>query len=185
MSAPPQTQQAPAGHNNGPIDHNDMQDWMERFNGVLSKSGEHLNEKSPEDSREWHNSFFGCLDPIDLCLITYCVPCVTFGKTHHRTRKDATMAGYEPINTSCLIFLGSAMFGLHWIPQSIQRSEIRKKYHLQGSCLTDIATACCCAICDLVQQEKETEFREKETAGQGAAVQYAGGDNMAYAPQKN
>jgi hypothetical protein len=33
-------------------------------------------------------------------LITYCVPCVTFGKTHHRTRKDATMAGYEPINTS-------------------------------------------------------------------------------------
>ena len=76
------------------------------------------------------------------------------------------------------------MFGLHWVPQSIQRSEIRKKYHLQGSCLTDIATACCCAICDLVQQEKETEFREKELAGQGAPVQYAGGENMAYAPQK-
>jgi hypothetical protein len=37
-------------------------------------------------------------------LITYCVPCVTFGKTHHRTRKDANMAGYEPINTSVRTF---------------------------------------------------------------------------------
>jgi len=175
--------QAPV-KSSGPIDHTDMQDWMERFNGALSKSGEHIHEKSPEDSREWNSSFFGCLDPIDTCLITYCVPCVTFGKTHHRTRKDASMTGYEAINTSCLIFLGSMMVGLHWIPQSLQRMEIRRKYHLQGSCLTDIATACCCAICDLVQQEKETEFREKELAGQGGAVQYAGGDNMAYAPQK-
>jgi hypothetical protein len=69
MSAPPQTQQAPATttNNSGPIDHTDMQDWMERFNGALAKSGDHLNEKSPEDSREWHNAFFGCFDPIDLC----------------------------------------------------------------------------------------------------------------------
>jgi hypothetical protein len=75
------------------------------------------------------------------------------------------------------------MFGLHWVPQSLQRMDIRKKYHLQGSCLTDIAVACCCAICDLVQQEKESEFREKEQGG--ATAQYsAAGENMAYAPQK-
>jgi hypothetical protein len=42
-----------------------------------------------------------------LGLITYCVPCVTFGKTHHRTRKDANMAGYEPINTSVCVFSSS------------------------------------------------------------------------------
>jgi hypothetical protein len=39
-------------------------------------------------------------NPIDLCLVTYCCPCVTFGKTHHRLRKDPNLAGYEPINTS-------------------------------------------------------------------------------------
>jgi hypothetical protein len=66
MSAPMDQNQAPV-KSSGPIDHTDMQDWMERFNGVLSKSGEHINEKSPEDSREWNNSFFGCLDPIDTC----------------------------------------------------------------------------------------------------------------------
>jgi hypothetical protein len=74
MSAPmdqPAGQAAPV-KSSGPIDHTDMQDWMDRFNGVLSKSGEHINEKSPEDSREWNNSFFGCLDPIDLC--TCCLP---------------------------------------------------------------------------------------------------------------
>jgi hypothetical protein len=32
--------------------------------------------------------------------MTWCLPCVTFGKTHHRVRKDASMQGYEPINTS-------------------------------------------------------------------------------------
>jgi hypothetical protein len=84
MSAPVEQQQqqqpvpaAPAAapaQGAGPIDHNDMNDWMNRFNEVLSKSGEHINQKSPEDSREWHSSFFGCFDPIDLCTC--------FGLTH-------------------------------------------------------------------------------------------------------
>lgn len=81
---------------------------------------------------------------------------VTFGKIHHRTRKNATMEDYSPINTSCLLFFASACFGLHWIPESLQRQDIRHKYNLQGSCLGDIARACCCALCDLTQQEKET-----------------------------
>jgi len=63
----------------------------------------------------------------------------------------------------------------------MQRMEVRRKYNLQGSCLTDIAVACCCALCDLVQQEKETEVREKEL---GSATQYAGADQMVYAPGK-
>jgi hypothetical protein len=32
--------------------------------------------------------------------MTYCCPCVTFGKTHHRTRKNGSLEGYEPVNTS-------------------------------------------------------------------------------------
>ena len=32
--------------------------------------------------------------------ITCCVPCVTFGKTHHRSRKDADLEGYTPVNAT-------------------------------------------------------------------------------------
>lgn len=49
---------------------------------------------------------------------------------------------------------------------AMQRANIREKYNLQGSCLVDIATACCCGCCDLIQQDKEVEHREPLNQGQ-------------------
>ncbi|ORY66186.1 PLAC8 family-domain-containing protein [Pseudomassariella vexata] len=165
---------ASAQNSNGPISDEDINDWKNRFNEVLAKPNDHVNSKSPEGSQPWTNSLFGCFNPIDLCLMTWCLPCVTFGKTHHRIRKDANLQGYDPINTSCLMFFGSACVGLHWIPMSMQRADIRNRYHLQGSCLVDIATACCCGVCDLVQQDKEATQRE--------LLMHAGGDKQQSTP---
>ena len=66
----------------------------------------------------------------------------------------------------------------------MQRSELRAKYNLKGDCLTDLAKAWCCVLCDLTQQEKEAEHREKELLG---AQQYSqGGNSMVYgAPEKS
>ncbi|KAM7210204.1 PLAC8 family domain containing protein [Rhypophila decipiens] len=150
---------APAGKS-GPLNDNDMNEWKSRFNDVLGRPGEVVHSRSPEGSQPWYTTLFGCFSPIDLCCMTYCLPCVTFGKTHHRLRKDGNLAGYEPINTSCLLFCGSGCFGLYFIPMAMQRADIREKYHLEGSCLTDIALACCCGLCDLVQQEKEVAHRK-------------------------
>jgi Cys-rich protein (TIGR01571 family) len=174
---------APASntHNNGPINNNDIEDWKNRFNEVLAKPGDHINAPEHENSRDWNSGFFGCCSPIDTCLITWCLPCITFGKTHHITRKGGNLEGYEPINTSCLLFLGSMCVGLHWIPQSMQRADIRRKYQLKGTCITDLAVACCCALCDLVQQEKEATYREAEL---GNSAQYKQEENsMTYAPK--
>ncbi|KAK3349634.1 PLAC8 family-domain-containing protein [Lasiosphaeria hispida] len=152
---------APATHQKaGLVDNDDVADWKARVNEVLARPGEHINSSSPESAQPWSATFFGCCSPIDTCLITWCLPCVTFGKTHHRVRKDGNLKGYEAINTTCLLFCGSALFGLHWIPMSMQRANIREKYNLQGNCLVDIATACCCGLCDLVQQDKEAAYRE-------------------------
>ncbi len=85
---------------NGPLDDKDVDHWKTRINDVLARPGEHVNSKSAEDSQSWNSTFFGCFDPIDLCLMTYCVPCVTFGKTHHRVHKNGNLEGYEPINTT-------------------------------------------------------------------------------------
>jgi hypothetical protein len=67
----------------------------------------------------------------------------------------------------------------------MQRADIRAKYNLQGDCMTDIAAACCCGLCDLVQQEKEAAYQGLNH--EAAAKQpYQAPDGMAYpvAPQQ-
>lgn len=63
---------------------------------------------------------------------------------------------------------------------SMQRANIRDKYHLRGNCATDIATACCCALCDLVQQEKESEHREPLVNPDGVQQGYQAQGDMTY-----
>lgn len=95
----PQAAAPVAGGKPGPWDPRDVQDWTERFNAVLADRAQ-ITAPAPADARPWLTGLFGCFAPIDLCAITCCLPCVTFGKTHHRTRKNGNMEGYEPINTS-------------------------------------------------------------------------------------
>lgn len=65
----------------------------------------------------------------------------------------------------------------------MQRADVRKKYDLQGSCISDAAINCCCACCSLIQQDKECEFREKELLGGKGDVQYKVDGTMQYGPQ--
>lgn len=95
-----QQQQPVAAAKPGPLADQDMEEWKARFNDVLARPGEVVNSSSPQGSQPWYTSLFGCFNPIDLCCMTYCLPCVTFGKTHHRLRKDGNLAGWEPINTT-------------------------------------------------------------------------------------
>jgi len=138
----------------------DLEHWTKRFNEAVAKPSETLNSKSPDTAQPWHASLFGCFDPIDTCLFAWCLPCVLFGKTHHRVHKDANLEGYEPVNTTCLLLCGSACVGCSIIPLAMQRAEIRRKYHLQGTCIEDILLSCCCGLCSLVQQDKEAAHRE-------------------------
>jgi len=168
---------APAAQNPNP----DLEGWTKRFNEVVSKPSEVINSKSADSAHPWNSALFGCFDPIDLCLMTWCLPCVTFGKTHHRVHKNGSLEGYEPVNTSCLLLCGSACVGLSCIPLAMQRSEVRKKYHLQGSCIEDILLSCCCGCCSLVQQDKEAASREPLMGdGGGVKQQYQTGAEMVY-----
>ncbi|KAI1817953.1 PLAC8-domain-containing protein [Poronia punctata] len=160
-----------SNNNNHTINPNDVEDWKDRFNQVLAQPADYLNSSSPETARSWHNGFFDCFNPIDTCLVTWFLPCVTFGKTHHRLRKDGDLKGWEPINTSCMLFCGSSCFGLYGLMTALQRQDLREKYDLQGNCLVDIATACCCGCCDLAQQEKEAAYWEGMGKGKGKGDQ--------------
>ena len=94
----------------GPIDNDVIQEWSQRANDVLQQPAEVLNSKSPDDAEPWHAGLFGCFAPIDLCLTTYFLPCVTFGKTHHRLRNNGSLEGYQPVNTSVRLFFPRARF---------------------------------------------------------------------------
>ncbi|MBE7182090.1 MAG: PLAC8 family protein, partial [Terriglobus roseus] len=64
---------------------------------------------------------------------------------------------------------------LAWLPASLQRADVRKKYGLQGSFATDLAISCCCHCCNLVQMDKEAAWQEKELLGGGKTAQYEHG----------
>jgi len=78
--------------------------------------------------------------------------------------------------------------GCQWILQMMQRGEVRSKYGLKGDGCTDCLCACCCVPCDLVQQDKEAQFREQGRAavtqqpGKVEAMSY-GAPPAAYPPQ--
>lgn len=102
---------------NGVVDQADVNDWISRFNAAVADSTI-ITAPAVDNAQPWHSPFFGCLTPINTCkkvmhgpsrgreltvrtgAITCCVPCVTFGKTHHRSRKDAKLQGYSCINAT-------------------------------------------------------------------------------------
>ncbi|KAK4187391.1 PLAC8 family-domain-containing protein, partial [Podospora australis] len=182
-TAAPSTAPTPGGATSqGPISDADITAWKARFNDVLARPGEHLNSKSPEGAQPWTNSFWAFFNPIDTCLMTWCLPCVVFGKTHYRIQKSPTLAGYEPINTSCLLFCGSTAVCMQWLPMAMQRADFRAKHNLQGSCLVDVALACCCGCCDIVQMDKEAELRSASigSVSSGIQQQYQPDGGMSY-----
>ncbi|RDW67021.1 hypothetical protein BP5796_09770 [Coleophoma crateriformis] len=136
--------------------HDDIQDWTTRLKSAAAQpatvTGPHTG------TQKWQAAFFGCFNPIDTCCITCCCPCVTFGKTHHRLRKDPNLNGYSPINTSCIGWWASSYFCLSWVPQILQRRDIQERNSLEGDFVTDCLKVWCCACCDLIQQEKEAEY---------------------------
>ncbi|KAI9655703.1 MAG: hypothetical protein M1829_000615 [Trizodia sp. TS-e1964] len=161
MAAPHSTQQPAQG---GAIDQKDVDDWMARISEMLSKPEQFTAPKAP-GGQPWHTSFWECFLPVDLCLITCFCPCVTFGKTHHRTRKGASLEGFSPVNASCLGFWASGCFGLHFIPSLMQRGDIRAKNNIGGNMIEDCLLSYCCGCCTLIQSEKEAIYRQNQTGG--------------------
>ncbi|MCJ1475077.1 hypothetical protein MMC13_003737 [Lambiella insularis] len=135
----------------------DVNDWINRVKDVVAKP-ETVTAPAPANATPWHERMLSFFDPIDTCAITCCCPGITFGKTHHRLRKDPNLREWSPINASCGMWYIVACFGCHVIPNVLQRHEIRQNYGLQGDVVTDCLRAWCCNCCDLIQQDKEAAY---------------------------
>jgi len=53
-----------------------------------------------------------------------------------------------------------ACVGLSWILPLTNRGDVREKYNLAGNNCEDCLCTCFCGLCDIIQQEKEVEYRE-------------------------
>lgn len=175
----------------GPLDNSEVAQWNQHPDQAIATPSRQLHESSVKgpDPGKWHAPYCGFCSPIDLSLITWCLPCLTFGQTHHRLRWGGNMESYEPLNSSviqkqflmnkgrllmrvlqCCVFCAASCFGVHWIPMMMQRSDLREKYGIEGNCCGDCCSAFCCPVCDLVQAEKEVKFREGLKSGHGLPV---------------
>jgi len=83
--------------------------------------------------QDFHHSGTDCFSPFTTCLLAWCVPCVLYGRVHHRLHKDSQLKGWSIFNGDCIGYSALSCCGFQWIIQMMQRAEIRKKYGLKGN----------------------------------------------------
>jgi hypothetical protein len=57
---------------------------------------------------------------------------------------------------------GLGCLGINFVLAMISRGDMRTRYNLEGDQLKDCLCAFCCLPCDLIQQDKETQYQEEQ-----------------------
>lgn len=112
------------------------------FHSIKMGLGEGLGEGS--GAGEWQHGLCGCFDNCGLCLLTYIVPCYTFGKNA------------EAVGESCILY-GLAFFVplLNLFCLASVRGKIRDSKGIDGSFIGDLLVHFCCPLCALTQDAQE------------------------------
>ncbi|PAA46916.1 hypothetical protein BOX15_Mlig033169g1 [Macrostomum lignano] len=104
---------------------------------------------------EFQNGLCGCFNDCGLCVITYFVPCYTFGKNA------------EAVGQSCVLCGLGMFFGFAICLGPFIRGKIREKQGIDGSCCGDVLTWWFCSFCALMQEAQEV----KGLSPSGAAIE--------------
>ncbi|KAL4909656.1 PLAC8 family-domain-containing protein [Aspergillus multicolor] len=135
-------------------------------------------------SNEWNNSVWSCFSPIQACFMSWCCPCMLYGKQSERLEDPGLKEGsnvngdvslptppslFHPLIMlrQCCLFLLANCCGLQWVLMMMKRRDMREKFGIKGSVGGDCILSCCCSCCVLVQQEKEldAQMRRFQTVG--------------------
>ncbi|XP_069107940.1 uncharacterized protein [Argopecten irradians] len=95
-------------------------------------------------SSYWQHGLLGCMDNCTLCLITYILPCYTFGKNA------------EAMGESCCCCAMTYLFPvIHLVAAVNIRGKIRAEKGIDGTLCNDLLIALFCPFCALVQEANE------------------------------
>jgi len=97
-------------------------------------------------SGEFQHGIFGCFDNFGLCIISYFVPCYTFGKNAEAVGEGCFLCGFMYIIPIANIIAALKI-----------RGKIRESKGIAGSTFNDLIMICCCTLCALVQEAQEVQ----------------------------
>ncbi|POY75068.1 hypothetical protein BMF94_2044 [Rhodotorula taiwanensis] len=119
--------------------------------------------------REWSTGLCSCGDNCgEFCLSWWC-PCM--GYSRYKSRLEALQQTGAPLPAddvpNCaapgVLYLAvHCLSGFGFIFDFMARTDIRKRYNIDGSAFGDCCTACCCIPC--VQGQNSRELRREEDA---------------------
>lgn len=109
---------------------------------------------------EWTQGFFDCCRPADLCCMTFCCPCITYGRNYERMKNPAIRQKPDSANVPCLVYSALLCFaGLQFVAGFISRTSHREQMGIDGSPVVDCAAHFCCSCCALIQEVCQQCFR--------------------------
>eukprot|EP01012_Entosiphon_sulcatum_P048118 TRINITY_DN6622_c0_g1_i1.p1 TRINITY_DN6622_c0_g1~~TRINITY_DN6622_c0_g1_i1.p1 ORF type:complete len:135 (+),score=24.49 TRINITY_DN6622_c0_g1_i1:51-455(+) len=119
--------------------------------------------------REFDYGLCDCCDDIPQCLLVWTSPCVAFGRTHSIVEHGDDSAWV----TWCCIYTAVQYFlGLGCILHIMTRSNVRKKYNIEGALWKDILFVWCFGPCALQQITRQTGQQGCNGAAPGAAAMH-------------
>eukprot|EP01012_Entosiphon_sulcatum_P008062 TRINITY_DN1424_c0_g1_i1.p2 TRINITY_DN1424_c0_g1~~TRINITY_DN1424_c0_g1_i1.p2 ORF type:complete len:125 (+),score=4.94 TRINITY_DN1424_c0_g1_i1:55-429(+) len=107
----------------------------------------------PQVTRDFDHGLFACCDDIPLCLLTWCLPCVPFGRTQSIV-ESGNADGW--VKWCCIYVCVQYCTGLACVLEIMTRSSLRAKYNIDGSMGKDILLALYCLPCMIQQDARQT-----------------------------
>uniref|UniRef100_A0A7S0WN92 Uncharacterized protein n=1 Tax=Chlamydomonas leiostraca TaxID=1034604 RepID=A0A7S0WN92_9CHLO len=92
-----------------------------------------------------------CFDDMGSCIITCCVPCVTYGQNVERLQNGSGFFG------ACLLYYCCACCACFFAGGT--RGQLRQKYGLKEDPCSDCCVHCWCSPCGLCQEARELKAR--------------------------
>ncbi|KAK2439509.1 protein PLANT CADMIUM RESISTANCE [Trifolium repens] len=118
-------------------------------------SGAPTSLYTPPHLVEWSTGLCDCCsNPGNSCL-TFCCPCITFGRVAEIVDQGSTSCG---LSGTCYALI-CCVFGCGYLYSCCYRSKMREQYSLKGNGCTDCMVHCCCETCALCQEYRELENR--------------------------
>ncbi|XP_045185958.1 uncharacterized protein LOC123543961 [Mercenaria mercenaria] len=96
---------------------------------------------------EWRHGLFSCFDDFGICIISYFLPCVTYGQ-------NAEKMGEGSCLLCGLVYFVPILNLIEWVNI---RGKIREMNGIDGTPLNDCLTIFFCPLCALAQEGMEVK----------------------------
>ncbi|CAL5208223.1 unnamed protein product [Lathyrus oleraceus] len=103
---------------------------------------------------KWSAEFCGCGENPTTCLITCCLPCITFGQIAEVVDEGRSSCAVQGCVYGLLMSITC-----HWLYSCLYREKLRAKFGLPAEPCCDCCVHFCCDACALCQEHAELKAR--------------------------